>query len=100
MPQYNDFKTLDEALQYTYTNGSADVFVPYIDGEYLKYYWEHNPSYIINWRKVIHTSPKAFNKYKIVGKNPQNMVGPPPPELSPVIKKIRTMHMRQTFVWG
>jgi len=101
MPQYNDFKTWDEVLQHTYDHGNGEIFVPFEEDGYIKYYWTHDPTYIGNWLRIETVSPDRLNNYKISGPNPEYpRMGPPAPELSPVIKKIRAMHMRQAFNWG
>jgi len=101
MPQYNDFQTWDEVLKYTFDNGQEEIFIPFIEDGYVKYHWETDPEYIINWLRVEDILPSRFNNYRIRGFNPKYpLMGPPAPELPPLIKKIRDMHMRQTFSWG
>jgi len=101
MPQYNDFKTWDEVFKYTYDNGDGLIFVPYEENGRVNYYWERDPKTIIEWSYLADNTPAMFNQYETTGINPKYPhMGPPAPELPPLIKKIRAMHMRQTFSWG
>ena len=96
----------EEACRWVYQSNNYnrepqddELFVPFIDGDRLKYYFLSTPNKITNWLDINDYSVTIITQYKQY-KLVEPFCGPVQPPPSPVIKKIRASYTRQRNHYG